>query len=939
MARLICKYYDIRSGEGKRTCMMFAYIFLIITVILIIKSIGTSLFLSNVGIEKLPLVFILVAVSSIVVISLYNRLEQSTSITARIIGTLIFSIASLLVFRFLLFSSTTKHWLYYLLYIWSALFGVTVVAQFWLLANTIFNAREAKRLFGLLGTGAIAGGICGGYITNLLAPRIQSGNLLVFASVILAMCIFIIRTIVKKSTHIGYKSKTSGRRKPGLSGKKKIPPQIIGASGLLTSAMLLIFFSVLCSSLIDYQFNALASDSITDPNRLSAFIGFWLSTLSLVSLAIQLLFTQIIIKTIGVCSSLALLPMGVFIGAFGVLISPTLAVAIALKLIGGSLRNSIHKSSLELLVIPVPTNDKNQTKTFIDVITDNVATGLSGILLIALIQYLGFTVQSLSYAVITLVGIQMYIISHAGKHYIQTFRKAIERRSIDFDLDVTSVHDSRLKTILLHDIGNFNDRQLLFILQLIHSIETPELFNKVVQLTKHRNANIRCRAISLLGTDSVNDATRNVSILVYDSDREVQIEALHYITRKTGQADNLREYISGSDNSVVSAALLCIARVLAKNPANQTLKEIFIQKIEQLLEDTTSVEAMQIVAQAISESGVSHLYPYIIRLLDHRSDSVRKRAVIAAGKCRYQPALSRIINILKNRTLRYTARRALISYGQSLIQMCKEIIKDQTADHTIRRELIKVTGEINSQECADFLLCLLNQDSYPLTSEVIRALQSLRRKFPQLTYSTDKLELYIKNAIQNYRIMHIAQDTQNVQLSREQTDERDRISEARALMVRTLKEKRLKTFEKIFRVLGLQYGNQDMADAFQGLKSSNSKTSAHSLEFLDSVLNRNLKHILIPAVEDFIYGNSEKQLPPRQQNVHTDEFETLEPLLSSADRWLQSCTLYLLGTLRITKHTESIQKYAAHPDTIISETAKDALKRHQSVLEEKKSPC
>ena len=919
--------------------MMFVYIFLIITVILVTKSIGTSLFLSNVGIERLPVAFILVAISSIIVISVYNKLGQSASLTARIIVTLGFSIVSLLAFRILLSASPVKPWLYYLLYVWTALFGVTVVAQFWLLANTIFNAREAKRLFGILGTGAIAGGICGGYVTNLLAPRIQSGNMLIFAAGILTVCIFIIRMIVKKTTHIGSKSKKIIRPKSRFSGKKRTPLQVIGSSGLLTSAMLLIFFSVLCASFVDYQFNALASEAISDSNDLTAFIGFWLSTLSLVSLVIQLLFTQIIIKTFGVCASLAILPMGVSAGVLGVLINPTLAVAIALKLTGGSLRNSVHKSSLELLVVPVPANDKNQTKTFIDVITDNVATGLSGILLMVLMQYAGFTVTSLSYVIIALAGIQFFIILRAGKHYTRTFRKAIERRSVDFDLDMSSVHDPYLKKVLLHDIDNYNDRQLLFVLQFVSSIENSDLFNKVVQFTKHSNACIRCRAVSLLGTNSENDATRHISPLIYDSDREVQIESLHYITREVDKLDDLTEYMKSPDNTVVHAALLCTARVLAQKTASKTLKESFIRKVEHLLDNTTSVETMEIVAQAISESGVSHLYPYIIRLLDHCAVSVQKKALVAAGTSRYQPALSRIIQFLRNRTLRYTARRALISYGRSLIRLSTGIIKNENADQYIRRELIKVMGEIDSQECVDLLLSLLNEDSHPFTSEVIRALQSLSNKFPQLTFSYEKLEIYIQKAISYYRILHTAQDMEYLQHSCEHIDYRDMIPEARTLMIRTLREKRLKTIERTFKILGLYYGSRDMADAFQGLKSSNSKTSAHSIEFLDSVLNRKLKHILIPVAEDFVQEYAGKQQPARQETVHIDECETLELLLENADRWLQICTLFLLGTLRRTKYTEYIRKYIANPDTVISETAKDALNKHAFVPEEQHLQC
>lgn len=71
-------------------------------------------------------------------------------------------------------------WILYIFYVLVAIFAVISSSQFWIFANLIFNAREAKRLFGLIGAGAIAGGIFGGYLTNFLAPIIRSENLIFF---------------------------------------------------------------------------------------------------------------------------------------------------------------------------------------------------------------------------------------------------------------------------------------------------------------------------------------------------------------------------------------------------------------------------------------------------------------------------------------------------------------------------------------------------------------------------------------------------------------------------------------------------------------------------------------------------------------------------------------------------------------------------------------
>ncbi len=44
-------------------------------------------------------------------------------------------------------------WVYPVIYVYVEVMGALVLVQFWTLANELFNAREAKRLYGLIGAG------------------------------------------------------------------------------------------------------------------------------------------------------------------------------------------------------------------------------------------------------------------------------------------------------------------------------------------------------------------------------------------------------------------------------------------------------------------------------------------------------------------------------------------------------------------------------------------------------------------------------------------------------------------------------------------------------------------------------------------------------------------------------------------------------------------
>ena len=367
MKKLFRKLFDIREGEGSRASLMFIILFLLIACLMIVKPIRNSLFLVRFGVEKLPYVFVLVALFSAAVASLYSRYSKRIQLNNLIFVTILISIACLLVFWFLLHFSFQGGWILYAFYIWAAIFGVVVSAQFWLLANYIFNAREAKRLFGFIGAGAISGGIFGGYLTNYLAPLLKTENLVFICIGFLIICLFLVRLVWEKRRYPGRGEIVHKRRRTNISESTDNPVKLIVNSRHLLYLASIIGVSVVVANLVDYQFSAVASMKIPETDQLTAFFGFWVSTLSIFALIIQLFLTGRILKYSGVAASLFFLPIGLLVGAFAILVKPSLWTAILIKVSDGSLKHSINKSGTELLSLPIALEVKDKIKTFIDV--------------------------------------------------------------------------------------------------------------------------------------------------------------------------------------------------------------------------------------------------------------------------------------------------------------------------------------------------------------------------------------------------------------------------------------------------------------------------------------------------------------------------------------------------------------------------------------------
>ncbi len=288
MINILRRLFNLREGEGLKASLMFIYGLFLISVVIMLKSVGLSLFVTESGATKLPYVYVLVALASAFVAWFYSKHSKRFKLNQIIYATFSFSILFLFILWILLRLEFQAGWLPYVLYIWVAIFSVLTGNQFWLLANDIYDAREAKRLFGFIGAGAISGGILGGLLVNFLAIRVGTANLIFFCIGFLLLCLFIVYWIWEKSTHYLAKKKPK-------SGVRVIPTSSSdNPLKLLTSSKHLIYLSgiislgVIVGNMADYQFGVIAERTFADVDRLTAFFGLMSFLLSILSLGIQL---------------------------------------------------------------------------------------------------------------------------------------------------------------------------------------------------------------------------------------------------------------------------------------------------------------------------------------------------------------------------------------------------------------------------------------------------------------------------------------------------------------------------------------------------------------------------------------------------------------------------------------------------------------------------
>ena len=202
--RLFRPIVELRDGESTTAVLMFAYSFLAMTAYNVIKPITRSKFISSLGADNLPYVQLAAGLLIGVLMQAYSVLVAR--LPRRYVAPLTLAGMSFLLVAFWLLFRSAGDWVSVGFYLLGLILGLLLISQFWTLANDIFDARQAKRLFGFIGAGASLGAIFGSGMSATFAQRIGSQQLLLIAVLLLevaVLCIWRLRVLERRSPQLG----------------------------------------------------------------------------------------------------------------------------------------------------------------------------------------------------------------------------------------------------------------------------------------------------------------------------------------------------------------------------------------------------------------------------------------------------------------------------------------------------------------------------------------------------------------------------------------------------------------------------------------------------------------------------------------------------------------------------------------------------------------
>src|SRR5262245_674220 len=182
---------DLEPDELQRALALGAILAGITCSYTLSKTVRDAHFLSELPVSLLPYVYLGVGAASTLASFLFTRLTRRAATWEALATISLVAAISLAVFGQLF--RIQASWVPVSFYVWHNVYGLLVVSQVWLVANSVSNPREARRTFGLIGLGGILGGLVGGVIAAPLAHVLSLSALVTTAAVLQAAVVLLVR--------------------------------------------------------------------------------------------------------------------------------------------------------------------------------------------------------------------------------------------------------------------------------------------------------------------------------------------------------------------------------------------------------------------------------------------------------------------------------------------------------------------------------------------------------------------------------------------------------------------------------------------------------------------------------------------------------------------------------------------------------------------------
>jgi HEAT repeat protein len=901
-ARLVGLFFLIAFGNGiTRT---FA------------RSAAYALFLAAFAAQALPYVYLIISVTLVLISFGYLRLARRTSLARLLPGTLaLLSLIFLGAWAGIIGSSAA--WIVFGLVVLYETSLVMTNLALWNSVGRLLNVQQVKRLSGMISSGEPIAAVAGGLLMAPIVARIGTPNLLLVAAGALLFSLGAAAILARS-----FGAQLAPRAEPVRPAAQAQPPRRMPSRYI---GLTLLFYSLVIISyyLIDNLFYT--QNQIQFPNTadLAGFIGLFNAVVAVVWTLTNAFVISGALRRFGLSSVLLIAPAVLalstlaLIGFSGIgLLAAVFVLATLNKLLSKLSLDGFVKVALNVIYQPLPTSQRLQVQGLTEGVVYAGALGITGALLLALTNLLGFSTLSIAAALLLTIMGWLALAWLLFREYPRQLLRALTRRALGQTSELI-LDDPASQAVLRRALSDPQPGVVIYALHTLARTNALDLRSTLPNLFSHPAAAVREEALLLAEAQTLKPLLNAVQALAHNDPDPVVRGTAARVAAVLGNTPIRADIVALLSSP--EAPIRCGAAIgLLRRPEADAFhaRRALTRWIA-----APDPDERKVAAEAIGKAGDPSHAPLLCDLLTDSDLAVRRAAIEAAGRLANAELWPLVITALGIRSTAGVATAALVAGGIAVLPAL--VAAAGAASSAAQGRMARVCGRIGGAEAHAVLLAWLDHPDADVRTQVFAALNQA-----------------------DYRPVVGAQPPIHQQLRREVGAAGWIIAAQVAcpatteLLVRALDAEVAAARNRVLYLLGLLGDPPTIRRARHALESAAAEQRAYGLEIIDTQLSGELKAPVLALLSD---------MQPAQQRIRLAAFappgpataEAWLPALISApagqlQRWTQACAIAAAAFERVvtapdrTSPVDVVPAITPHlnmRDPLLAETAAWALKR------------
>ncbi len=891
MHRWLSRIAPIYPGEGAVVSLSLAVNLLIVAGIMFGRNARDSLFLIYFGVEYLPLMYfvnaIFLVLCSVVYTTLVDRVERG-----KFLGAISLVFVACLIASRLALPRPPHHWFYPVLYIEAQVIWYFSLMQFWTFVGDLFDTRQAKRLFPFLAVGALVGMIGVGVGSKAIVHTLGTENLLwVWAALILAGAalgaVAFRRYRLVKEPEQTDAAAAQPQIRPSEWQKIKAGFREVVHEPLerALAGYVLLLWTVY--AVVDFCFNKTMRAKYPDPTELTTFFGRFVGAQGLLCLIVQLLLTRAVISRLGLGTTINFHPAFLIAGTSWMSIRYGFSSVLTTKLGDATMLYTFSDSSYQLLYNPISPDRRARVRGFVEGYIRPLSLAAAGGLVLLANSYLKPlhwwgtqipTGQQLSWGAVILALVWLSFALTSKKGYIHALLRNLQGQSASLRqaaaAALAKLKDPASQAILAQTLHGDDPARVVAAIQFLQSSRGEGVAEAIATLLVHSNPRVRATAAVALGRMGDPQLVEHLTPLLQDPDARVRantVEALQ-VSKDPTLVAKLQPLLRDSSARARVNTMLTLYALEGSQAVAEGMP--FLEQLAHgdNLERSTAT-------YALGRLPLDQSVDLLAELLKDPEISIRCEAAQALGPVGSPRVIPPLVEALAGPAdLRHYTRRSIVAIlNRSGVETFESFVRNVAAADRpeIRSELADVLGRLKDLRVVDTLLSLLKDPEWRVRWKVLKAFERLGRQGPISEKARAALVEYAHQELSAFR--------RSLACTQALGSTRD--GDALQMLSRALEEDRLKIEERVFHVLGILCGRDQMLAIFRKLNSGESRMRADALEALDNLAPKEIGREILALLETAPF------LAASPSSVGSPLVE----LAGHPKPWIRACTAYLLA--------------------------------------------